>query len=167
MRHLAIPALFSALLAPALPALAQDQTAAAEQRAVVFDVELYDTSGEGSNPALEKRIDLVSDELRRLIDASPKYAAVDLAPEAEHIASLGPLYKCNGCERDVAKALDGDVSFIAVVHKISTLILKIQIVGQNVATGEVFTMAGADIRGDNDESWLHGVRWLARNKLDL
>lgn len=148
--------------------LAGPLAAAAEERpTAVFDVELYDTSGEGMNDALQRRIDLASAELRRLVDASDRYRVLPPEALAERTRTLKPLYGCNGCEGEIARDLGAEVAFAAVVHKISTLILQIRITGRDTASGETFVVAEADIRGDNDKSWLHGIRWLAEHRLDL
>jgi hypothetical protein len=153
------------LLAPVClaPAGAQE----AERRTAVFELELHDTSGEGAAPAHAKRIALVSAELRRLIDASPAYAVIDTAPVAARMAERLPLRGCNGCELDLGRDLGAELVVTATIQKISTLILSIQIVMRAVADGRVVAVGTADIRGDTDAAWLHGVRWLGRNRLGL
>lgn len=146
------------LTAIAGPALAGQPTA-------VFDFEIYDTSGEGAHPDLADRLTRVSDELRHLLAESPDYDLVDLSPAADRIAALGHLYGCNGCEAAVARDQGASLYVTGLIHKISTLILTIRITVKDVETGAVTAIGVADIRGDNDRAWSHGVRWLVRNRI--
>ena len=141
--------------------------AAAERPAAVFDVELLDTSGEGTSPDQARRLERVSQELRDLVEASPRFTVVPIASANPRIAGRLPLRSCNGCELDLAREVGAEVAVTTTVHKISTLILSLQIVARDAATGDVVAAGTADIRGDNDTAWLHGVRWLARNRLGL
>ena len=160
MRRLAVAAVAATLLAAPL-------AGAAERRAAVFDVELMDTSGEGEAPAHAARIAAASAELRALVDRSGVYTVLPTAPVATRLAERLPVRSCNGCELDFGRDLGADVTVTATVHKISTLILSIQIVMRAVEDGRVVAAGAADIRGDTDAAWLHGVRWLARNRLGL
>lgn len=143
------------------PAAAQDRPTA------VFAVELWDTSGEGTKPDEAARIQAATDALRKLVDEAAAYRVIDLAPAAEIIEARRPFRNCNGCELDIARDLGAEVAVTAVVHKVSTLILSMQIVARDVRTGEPLAMGISDFRGDNDQAWLHSVRWLAKNRLGL
>ncbi|QJE71973.1 DUF3280 domain-containing protein [Aerophototrophica crusticola] len=143
-------------------------TAAAQDRpTAVFEVELLDTSGEGTKPDEAARIQATTAELRRLVEGAAAYRVIDLAPAAEIIEARRPVRNCNGCELDIARDLGAEVSFTTVVHKVSTLILSMQIVARDVKTGEPLAMGVSDFRGDNNEAWLHSIRWLAKNRLGL
>ncbi len=139
--------------------------AAAAERTAVFDVEIYDTSGEGAQPDLAERLARISDELRQGLAASPDHEIVDLTPASDRITALGNRYGCNGCEAGIAREFGADAYVTALIHKISTLILTIQITVHDAETGAVTAVGTADIRGDNDRAWSHGVRWLLRNRI--
>lgn len=156
-----------ASVAVALALVVLPQRAVAAQKAAVFPVDLLDTSGEGTSSAQQARIALATDELRRLVAASAAYDLVDTAPLAGPIADQRPSHGCNGCERDLGRSLGADTVFTAQVHKVSTLILSVQIQAVRVADGAKVAVGIADIRGDNDAAWLHGIRWLARHRLGL
>ena len=102
MRPLAALAL--AILAGTLPGT---PAAARPYQAAVFDIELLDTSqeaGAGERADQTRRLQLVSEELRKLLAASGQIALVNLAPKAAEIEKQSPLFKCNGCDEDLAKA---------------------------------------------------------------
>lgn len=148
----------------AIALLVAAETAAAEPIAV-FDIELYDTSGEGAHPGLPDRLARISDELRAQFAASDDYQPVDLSPAADRIAALGHRYGCNGCEAAIAREFGATRYVTALIHKISTLILTVQITVRDAETGAVTAVGTADIRGDNDRAWSHGVGWLMRNRI--
>lgn len=154
-------------LCAALALLLTGAAAAQDRPTAVFAVELWDTSGEGTKPDEAARIQAATDALRKLVDQAAAYRVIDLAPAAEIIEARRPLRNCNGCELDIARDLGAEVSVTAVVHKVSTLILSMQIVARDVKTGEPLAMGISDFRGDNDQAWLHSIRWLAKNRLGL
>ena len=137
----------------------------AAERIAVFDMEIQDTSGEGEKPELPERLLRISDELRALFAASPDYELVDLTPAADRITALGHIYGCNGCEAAIAREYGAAVYATGLIRKVSTLILTIQITVRNAETGAITEIGHADIRGDNDRAWSHGIGWLMRNRI--
>ncbi len=135
----------------------------------VLDFELVDTSLEGASLGVDEaetvRLRLISDLLRDLLAKSGKYRVVDTAPAAEKIADAGLIHGCNGCEITIAKSLDADRVITGTVQKVSTLILSVNIYERDVATGEMLQVATAQIRGNTDQSWSRGVKWLVKNRL--
>lgn len=139
--------------------------AVAAERLAVFDMEIRDTSGEGARPDLPERLHRISGEMRDLLAASPDYELVDLTPAADRIAALGYIYGCNGCEAAIARDYGATAYATGLIYKVSTLILTIEITVRNAETGDVIAHGLADIRGDNDRAWSHGVGWLMRNRI--
>lgn len=154
-------------LDPASTAYAGNETGPV--RVAVLDFELVDTSLEGASYGVDEaetgRLKLISDLLRDLLAKSDEYEVADLAPAAAQIADAGFIHSCNGCEIAIARSLGADRVITGTVHKVSTLILGIQISEHDVSTGKVLRVMAAQIRGNTDESWMHGMRWLVRNRL--
>jgi hypothetical protein len=153
----------SSIRAVALVALLSPPALSAE-RIAVFEAELHDTSGEGLIEAQQQRLRLVTEELRRTLAASGRYEVVDTAPVAARVAAGPTLRSCTNCAPDAAAALGADLALVTVVNKVSNLILSITLVEME-AGGARRAVHSAEIRGNNDESWLRGVRWLLRNRL--
>src|SRR4051794_36397087 len=88
-------------------------TAVAEPAKIaVFDIELIDTSQEadrGIRDDQTHRLKLVSDELRKLLQASQQVQLVDTKIKLKEIQQKAPLHKCNGCAEDLAKDLGADL----------------------------------------------------------
>lgn len=144
-------------------------SAEAARKAAVFDFELIDTSLEGEkrgvDPAETARLKKISELLRDRLAASGRFVIVPTAPAAGQIADAGHIRSCNGCDARIAKELGADLAITGHVQKISTLILNITVRVRDAGTGELLRSVNADIRGNTDESWTHGVGWLVRNRL--
>jgi hypothetical protein len=135
----------------------------------VLNFELVDSSLEGASRGVDeaetKRLEIISDLLRELLASSGKYEVVDLAPAVARIADAGLIHGCNGCEIGIARSLGADRVIVGMVQKVSTLILGIHMAERDVSTGRVLQSATAQIRGNTDQSWTRGVKWLVRNRL--
>lgn len=153
-----------ALLVAVGPALADEPP-----RLALFGFELVDTSlqgeVEGADPAEAARLQMIEAELRAQLEASGRYRLVDTAPAAGQIEDAGYLWSCNGCEVGIAKGLDADLALTGWVQKVSNLILNLNLVIRDTQTREPVFASSVDIRGNTDESWQHGIRYLLKNRL--
>jgi Protein of unknown function (DUF2380) len=135
--------------------------------AAVMDFELIDEmrdyETDDSRAALQQRLHLVSDALRREFNERGMYRVVDNNAAAKLIAreqALHDLRQCNGCELDIGRALAADVIVLSWVQKVSNLILNINIEVKDVATGNTLYTKSVDLRGNSDKSWLRGIRYM-------
>jgi hypothetical protein len=144
-------------------------SAAAPARIAVFDFELIDTSLQGEvqgiDPADQARLRMIETELRQRLEESGRFQLVDMAPVAEQIDAAGILWSCNGCEVGIAKRLDAELALVGWVQKVSNLMLNFNVVIRDTASREQVFAASVDIRGNTDESWRHGIRYLLKNRL--
>jgi hypothetical protein len=142
--------------------------AQAATRVAVFDFELLDTSTEadirGPKPEEAKRLAMITAEMRNKLTAAG-YEVVDLSPQKAQIEKDAPFRNCNGCDLDIARALNADIEVVGLVQKVSNLILNINFQLRDVADGKVLRAASADIRNNTDESWMRGISYLLRNRL--
>lgn len=143
--------------------------AADAPRLAVFGFELFDTSlqgeVEGTDPADRARLALIDRELQERLAASGRYRLVDVAPAADEVARAGYWRSCNGCEVAIAERLGADLALVGWVQKVSNLILNINLTIREVPSRELVFASSVDIRGNTDESWRHGIRWLLKNRL--
>lgn len=152
---------FLGLLLPVGPGFAQSA-----RPVVVFEFELIDTSGEGEQSVHNQRLHLATAELKKLLIDTGKFKPISTEPAAEEIAQLKPLHRCNGCETDIAKKLGGQLAFLGRVYKVSTLILSIALSVTDTRSEEPVRVVLVSIRGDDDRSWLRGVRYIFKHKLN-
>jgi len=143
--------------------------AAEPARLAVFDFELIDSSLQGElqglDPADAARLRTMEAELRERLAASGRFELVDTAPAAAEVDAAGYLWSCNGCEVAIARRLDADLALVGWVQKVSNLILNLNVVIRDAATREQVFATSVDIRGNTDESWAHGIRYLLENRL--
>jgi hypothetical protein len=157
------------LIASIVLLLAATSTALAGQKAAIFPLELIDASIEGelAGPRGDEtqRLVLATRELRMLAARDVGYEVVDLAAFSVEIEKAAPLHRCGGCEIDLARRAGADLAITGAVRKVSNLILGFTIEVREVASGTVLRVVQASIRGNTDESWLRGIRWLVANRL--
>ena len=152
----------------ALPWLLVPAAAAQDLRAAVFDLDFLDTSLEGASGGVRqdevRRLALIGDRLREML-GERGIAVLDLAPARARIDKAAPLTRCNGCDLDLARELGAELSVTGTVHKVSNLILNINVTVRDAGSGQAVRAGSVDIRGNTDESWLRGVSYLVRNRL--
>jgi hypothetical protein len=133
----------------------------------VFDFELIDTSlpGEfyGSRPE-EARLARISEQLRKDLAESGKFQVLDIAPVRD-AARRANLQACGGCDLKLAGQLGAELEITGLVQKVSNLIINLNVYLRDVKTGNMITVASADMRGNTDESWTRTMSYLIRNRL--
>lgn len=153
-----------AFLAAAGPAVA----APAPLRAAVFPFELDDTSlggaMTGSQPADLARLHRLDGQLRAALAKSGQYSAVNTAPLATQAAAQS-LRTCDACATSLAQKAGAQVAVVGWVQKVSNLILNINLVVRDAASGKMLRAGSVDIRGDTDESWTRGLAYLLRHRI--
>jgi hypothetical protein len=141
--------------------------AADPARLAVFDFELVDTSPNseirGAEPAEAARLDMIEAELRERLAASGRFELVDT--RAAQLEASRQLWNCKGCEIAIADRLGADLALVGWVQKVSNLILNINVAIREVPSRELVFAGSVDIRGNTDESWQRGIRYLLKNRL--
>ncbi len=168
----------NALIAKRIVALALALTlipvgAFAGQKAVIFPFDLIDQSQQfeigvmpkGIAPEEKRRLGLITEELNKLIKAGGRYEVVDAAPIAAEIEEKAPIYKCNGCEDDLAKKAGAEIAFIGTVRKASDILFTVSVYIRDVGKEKVIRQASGEIFGNTDAMWLRAVRYLVEKRL--
>lgn len=157
-----------ALLVSALVVAGAPGAARAATRIAVFPVEFVDTSQEGETNGTRAdetaRLKMTAELLSTLLTRSGRYAVVTMDPAAVAEVS-GAILGCNGCELAVAAAAGAEQEAIVMVQKVSNLIIDVTLYVRDVASGKAVMAATTSIRGNTDESWARGIRWLVERKL--
>jgi hypothetical protein len=131
----------------------------------VFDFALVDTSPAPPSAAERARLAALGEELRARLAQSGRYRIVAIAPLASALAASPDIMNCNGCEREFAKQLGAQAAAYGWVQKVSDLILNINVVIEEVASGRRVAAGSVDIRGNTDESWRRGLDYLIEERL--
>jgi hypothetical protein len=152
--------ILSALLLFAAPAGAEEKL-----KVAFFGFEMFNTSPLPTSAEEKARIARIEEVFREMLNASGRYEVVAL-PDAlqKKIAQSAKITGCNGCQLDWAIEAGADIAAFGVVQKVSNLILN-QNLYMNRTDGSAFFSRSVDIRGNTDESWERGMRYLIRNYL--
>src|SRR5665647_1419615 len=145
----------------------------ASQKAIIFPFDLIDQSQQfeiglmpkGIDPEEKRRLQVISEELTRLMKESGRYEVVDTAPIAKEIDDKSPIHKCNGCEDDLAKKVGADIAFIGTVRKASDVLFTVSIYIRDVAKEKVIQQGSSEIYGNTDAMWLRAVKYIVERRL--
>ena len=143
-----------------LPAMASEPP-----RIASFGFELLNTSPAASTPDELARVQRLGDQLRRGLAEPGRYSVVDTGPLADRLAQQTSFRNCNGCELEMGRTVGAGLVAYGWVQKVSNLILNINLVVEDVATGRQVHADSVDIRSNTDESWQRGLRFLLDERI--
>lgn len=139
-------------------------TAGAADTLALLPFALENTSLEPTRPDEQARLAMLHEVVAaRLREAG--YELVDLTPVAADIAARSSIRGCNGCELGFARKLGASLVAFGWVQKVSNLILNINLMVRDVATGGLRAGGSVDIRGNTDESWRRGGLYLLKYRI--
>jgi hypothetical protein len=145
-------------------------TAAADDaglpRVAFLGFQLINTSLEPTTPIEDSRVKMLDNLFQEKLDHSGRFKIVPVPPDLQQRIAAGPeISGCNGCERDYAKSIGANWAAWGTVHKVSNLILNINLYMEDAANGKLEFVKTVDIRGNTDESWGHGLDYMLRHYL--
>ncbi|WP_375258631.1 DUF3280 domain-containing protein [Citreimonas sp.] len=94
--------------------------------------------------------------------AAEGYELVDIAPVQDKLDRVVNPAKCNGCDARMAADLGADFALVGEVQKVSNLILSMNLQLRDATSGETIKGRVVDIRGNTDESWSRGMRYILK-----
>lgn len=164
MRKLAFP--FAILALSGLQAEAAEISPGA--RVAFLGVHFIDTSTEGAYNGVREdetaRLKLVEAYVAEQF-AERGFTLVDISPVQATLDRTVNVADCNFCDVYMARELGADYSLVGEVQKVSNLILSMNLVVRDAAEGQHVKGMSVDIRGNNDQSWLRGMRYIIRNNI--
>lgn len=151
------------LLALALIVAAPAAAAPERLKVAFFGFEMISTSGAPASEAERLRLARLSAVLEEMLKDSGRFEIAPIPDGlAAKIASQIKFSTCNGCEVDFAREIGADVAGFGTVQKVSNLILNENLYMRR-ADGAPFFAQSVDIRGNTDESWERGLRYMLKN----
>ena len=151
------------VLAALLTALASPVAAQPSPRLAVFDFHLNNTSPAPSTTEELARLDRLTKQLQEALRT--RFTVVDVTPMKARLARVDSIRGCNGCQLDMARELGAQQVAYGWVQKVSNLILNVNLVIEDAATGQTLHAESVDIRGNTDESWTRGLRYLLGERM--
>lgn len=116
-----------------------------------------------TSDAERKRMSAMVDTFKTMLEESGKYRFEPVAPPIQaQIDKDQKMGQCAGCEIRYGKDLGVAQVVWIEVQKVSELILNVNVYISDVTTGERIFVKSVDLRGNNDESWRHSIRFLVK-----
>jgi hypothetical protein len=116
-----------------------------------------------TSEAERKRMSAMVDTFKSMLEKSGKYSFKPVDPAIQkRIAQDQKMGECAGCETRYGKELDVDQVAWIEVQKVSELILNVNVYMTDVKTGKQVFVKSVDLRGNNDESWQHSIKFLVK-----
>ncbi|MFK7941793.1 MAG: DUF3280 domain-containing protein [Paracoccaceae bacterium] len=133
-----------------------------------FGMHFIDTSTEGAYNGVREdetaRVALIEAFIiEQFSDRGFKF--LDISPVQEDVDRIVNPADCNYCDVLMARKLGADYSVTGEVQKVSNVILSMNIVIRDAPEGQFVKGMSVDIRGNNDDSWLRGVRYILKNNI--
>ena len=126
-----------------------------------FGFDMVNTSPAATTPEEKARLKKLGTQLADLMQKSGHYDVLDTTKAAATLhASTNFIKDCNGCELPDAAHAGASEAMYGWVQKVSDLILNVNLVVEDVKTGKQVAGGSVDIRGNTDESWYRGLRFL-------
>ncbi len=144
-------------------ALASTSGWAAPRSIAVFDFDMVNTSPAATTPEENGRLRALDAQLHEAL--AGRFTLVDIDPVRPALSRVRSIRGCNGCELDLARRSGADLAAYGWVQKVSNLILNVNLVIEDAETGKVIKADSVDIRGNTDESWQRGLRYLLNERL--
>ena len=142
------------------------ETRAAGPRLIFLGFDFINTSLEPTSGAEQSRLKSLDALFLQQVEAAASYDIVDIPqPLRADIDAATEIRNCNGCERDFAARAGAQLAAWGTVQKVSNLILNINLYIEDAARGRMIFVKSVDIRGNTDDSWQHGLRYLLRHYL--
>ena len=92
------------------------------------------------------------------------FTLLDLAPVAKELERTKNPANCYGCDLRMAKKLGADFILVGEINKLSDALLSISLQLRDGETGAIVKGAAVDIRGNTDDTWRRGVRYILKNR---
>lgn len=149
----------AAMLAPTIAAQAQPEKVA------VFDFQFAKGAPTPPTDDDKARLRKTTEEFRSLLKDTGRYTLISTDPVKEDVAKAADLRSCGGCTDTFGKTLGAEAVFIGEVQKVSNLILNMNVYFKPLKDGAPEKAYSVDLRGNTDESFDRGIKYLVKNQL--
>ena len=154
--------------------IASATCAYAEGSVAFFGVHMTDSSSQTTAASALMPSEIDPAEIARLRSIEAMAAArfeeegfelMDLAPIADDLARVTNPANCYGCDVRMAKKLGADFILVGELNKISDALLSINLQLRDGETGALVKAGATSIRGNTDDTWKRGMRYILKNRI--
>lgn len=141
------------------------------RRVLVMDFEVLEDHPQADlAAALAQRAAASSQLLRQRLTDAQLYTVVGPAAAQGALTTLrerhAVLYECVGCAQTLGQAAKTELVLMPWAQVVSQLIINLNVELRDVASDRVLLNKSVDLRGNNDDSWTRGVRYMVRDWAD-
>lgn len=133
-----------------------------------FGITFINTSTEGAysgtRPDEVARMDMIQAYVAEAF-TSRGFTLADLTPVEAAMNRVASVADCNFCDVLMARDLGVDYSVVGEVQKVSNLILSMNLIVRDTVEGKHVRGMSVEIRGNNDDSWRRGMRYILKNNI--
>ena len=90
---------------------------------------------------------------------------IDLAPIRPEIEASLPLFRCGGCQLELARKAGAGYALNVIVRKVSTLVQEIPLILADVERDDVVAFHSVSIRNNSDDAWRRGLLYNLEHRL--
>lgn len=144
------------------PANAED--AVPRGKVAFFGLYLMNNAGDPDDTDERARVAMVEEQIAEDL-AARGFTLIDIEPVADRLEQIKNISNCNGCDMKLARELGADYSVTGEVQKTSELILSMNLFLRDVEARTNLRHGAVDVRGNSDESWSRGYRYLLKNTI--
>lgn len=145
--------------------LAMARPLAAEEQVAFFGIVMLDSSLQtmtlGEAPEDAARLEMITEMVRDHF-TNAGLVLMDLEPVKEELDRVVNPAKCYGCDTRMGTKLGADFVLVGEVQKVSNLILTMNLQMRDATSGELVKGRVVDIRGNTDDSWRRGMRYILK-----
>lgn len=96
---------------------------------------------------------------------SEGYELLDLTPIAVDLDRVVNPANCYGCDTRMAQKLGADFVLVGEITKVSDALLAINLQLRDAKSGAIVKAGAVDIRGNTDDTWARGMRYILKNRI--
>lgn len=135
------------------------------EKVAVFDFQF--ARGAPTPPTEDDKVRLqkTTEQFRTLLKDTGRYTLVPTDPVKADVEKTADLRACGGCADTFGKTLGADGIFVGEVQKVSSLILNMNVYYKPLKETGPEKAYSVDLRGDTDESFDRGIKYLVKNQL--
>jgi hypothetical protein len=116
------------------------------------------------DPAELARLEMIETMAAERFEAEG-FDLMDLTPIADDLARVTNPANCYGCDVRMAKKLGADFILVGELNKISDALLSVNLQLRDGETGELVKAGATSIRGNTDDTWKRGMRYILKNRI--
>nr|WP_147078573.1 DUF3280 domain-containing protein [Methylobacterium haplocladii] len=135
------------------------------EKVAVFDFQFAKGAPTPPTEDDKARLQKTTEEFRTLLKDTGRYTLVSTDPVKADVAKTADLRACGGCADTFGKTLGVEGIFVGEVQKVSNLILNMNVYFKPLKEGAPEKAYSVDLRGNTDESFDRGIKYLFKNQL--